>query len=227
MQLRKPYPLLRVSAAQSIGARDTTGDAAFPHVALRSGWPTRRMSKVGYLVAIVVITGAVLVSLVHRPSTAERAADLRGFTSDMQADIGSCAADVGASLVALRAVEGGASREVLAARAIATSGAADCSPANDELLIDLVQYQVTESLASFGLNRAVTGLAAWAADAARVQMDIAGVLSARTDHARHLANTVLGGAMRVLDSERASVDAVIGSASNALSAHATPPLLPG
>jgi len=164
---------------------------------------------------------------VHRPSTAERAGDLRGFTSDMQADIGSCAADVGASLIALRAVEGGASREVVTARAIATSGAADCSPANDELLIDLAQYQVTESLASFGLSRAVTGLMAWAADAERVQTDIAEVLSARTDQARQVADTVLGRDMRVLDSQRASVDTIIRSASNALSAHATLPLLPG
>jgi hypothetical protein len=202
-------------------------DAAFPHVALRSGWPTRRMSKAGYLVVIVVITGAVLVSLVHRPSTAERAGDLRAFVGDMQADIGSCAADVGASLVALRAVEGGATSEVLTAQAIATSGAADCSPVNDELLVDLVQYQVTESLASFGLNRAVTGLMAWAADAERVQTDIAGVLSARSAQARHAADTALGRATRVLDTQRASVDTIIRSASNALEAHADLPLPPG
>jgi hypothetical protein len=227
VQLRKPYPLLRVSAAQAMDARDAAGDAAFPHVAVRSGWPTRRMSKVGYLATMVVITGAVLVSLVHRPSTAERAGDLRGFTGDMQADIGSCAADVGASLVALRAVEAGASREALAARAIATSGAADCSPANDELLVDLVQYQVTESLASFGLNRAVTGLMAWAADAQGVQTDIAGVLSAGNDQARRAADMVLGRAIRVLDSQRAAVDTIIRSASNALSAHAALPILPG
>jgi hypothetical protein len=227
VQLRKPYPLLRVSAAQPIGTGDAADDAAFPHVAVRSGWPTRRVSKVGYLVTIVVITGAVLVSLVHRPSSAERAEDLRGFTSDMQADIGSCAADVGASLIALRAVEGGASSEVRTARAIATSGAADCSPVNDELLVDLVQYEVTESLSSFGLNRAVTGLMAWAADAERAQTDIAGVLSARTDQARGVADAVLGRAMRVLDTQRASVDAIIRSASNTLSAHAAPPRLPG
>jgi hypothetical protein len=182
------------------------------------------MSKVGYLVAIVVITGAVLVSLVHRPSTAERATDLRAFVSDMQDDIGSCAADVGASLVALRAVESGASRAVSTASAIATSGAADCSPLNDELLVDLVQYQVTESLSSFGLNRAVTGLVAWAGDAGRVQTDIAGVLSARTDQARQVADAVLGRATRQLDSQRAAVDTIIRSASNALSAHAVLPL---
>lgn len=185
------------------------------------------MSKVGYLVAIIVITGAVLVALVHRPSTAERAGDLRAFVSDVQADIGSCAADVGASLVALRAVEGGASTEVVTARAIATSGAADCSPLNDELLVDLVQYQVTESLSAFGLNRAVSGLVAWAADAERLQTDIAGVLSAPTDQARHAADAVLGRATRVLDTQRASIDRIISSASSALSAHAALPLPAG
>jgi hypothetical protein len=201
---------------------------AGPHVPLRSGWPTRRISKVGYLAVAVGITGAVLVGLVHRPSTAERAADLRGFVSDMQADIGSCAADVGASMTALHAVERGASTDVVTAREIATSGAADCSPANDELIDDLLQYQVTESLASFGLNRAVVGLVAWAApDAQDVQTDIAGVLSARTGQARRAAITVLGRALRVLDAQRASVDTIIRSASSALAARADPPLLPG
>lgn len=186
------------------------------------------MPKVSYLVALVVITGAVLVALVHRPSTAERATDLRGFVSDMQSDIGSCAADVGASLTALRAIQSGASTNVGTALAIATSGASDCSPDNDELLLDLVQYQVTESLASFQLNRVVAGLVAWAApDAERVQVDVAGVLSARTDPARHAAETALGQALHVLNTQRASVDSMITSASNALSAHAVPPLLPG
>ncbi len=204
------------------------GREAGPHVPLRPGWPTRRMPKAGYLAVIVVIIGAVLVALVHRPSTAERAADLRGFVSDMQSDIGSCAADVGASLTALHAIEAGASTEVGTAIAIATSGAADCVPADDEELVDLVQYEVTESLASFGLDRVVAGLVAWAApDAESVQLDIAGVLRARTGQARHSAQTVLGRALRVLDAQRASVDAVITSASNALSAHAVPPLLPG
>jgi hypothetical protein len=227
VQLRKPYPRLPLSSAQSIGISGAMRGVG-PHVSLRSGWPTRRISKAGYLAVAVVITGAVLVGLVHRPSTAERAVDLRGFVSDMRADIGSCAADVGASLAALRAIEAGASTDVATAREIATSGAADCSPANDELIDDLIQYQVTESLASFRLSRAVVGLVAWAAaDALGVQTDIAGVLSARTSQARRAAETVLGRALRVLDAQRASVDAIIRSASNALAARVAPPLLPG
>jgi hypothetical protein len=186
------------------------------------------MPRIGYLAVAVVMTGAVLVALVHRPSTAERAADLRSFVSDMRADIGSCAADVGASLTALRAIERRTSTNVATARTIATSGAADCSPANDELLDDLLQYEVTESLATFRLARVVTGLIAWAApDAQRVQTDIATILSARTGQARQAAMAVLGRDLRVLDAQRASVDAIIGSASKALSARAAPPLLPG
>ena len=42
------------------------------------------MPRVGYLAVAVLIIGTALVSLVHHPSTAERAADLRAFTSDMQ-----------------------------------------------------------------------------------------------------------------------------------------------
>lgn len=232
MQLRKPDPLLPVSAAaRTISTRGTEGstedDLAGPHVPIRPGWPARRMSRAGYLAVTVVITGAVLVALVHRPSTAERAADLRAFDSDMQADIGSCAADVGASLSALRAVERGASTDVVTAHAIATSGAADCSPANDELLDDLIQYQVTESLVSFRLNRAVTGLVTWAADAQRAQLDVAGVLDAGSGQARQAAQAALGSALRVLDSQRTSVDTIIRSAGTALSTQVASPLPPG
>jgi hypothetical protein len=185
------------------------------------------MPKVGYLAVAVVVTGAVLVALVHRPSTTERAADLRGFVSDMQADIGSCAADVGASLTALRVIERQAGADVVTARAIATSGAADCSPGNDELLDDLIQYQVTESLASFRLNRAVTGLAAWAADAQRAQLDVAGVLDARNARSRQAAESALGRGLRALDAQRASVDTIMRTASAALSTRIALPLLPG
>jgi hypothetical protein len=225
---RKPYPLYHFSAAQPAGTSDTVESAAVRPIQAAGGWPTRRMPMVGWLAIAVLIVGTVLVALVHRPSTAERAADLRAFVSDMQADIGSCAADVGASLAALSAVERRTSTDVGTARTIATSGAADCSPANDEELGDLVQYQVTESLFSFRLGRVVDGLVAWAApDAQAVQTDVAGVLSAATDQARQQALSALSRAIRVLDAQRASVDSIIDSASRALSAHASPPLLPG
>jgi hypothetical protein len=194
----------------------------------RPGWPVRRTPLLAYIAAAVVIAGAVLVALVHRPSTTERAADLRSFVADMRADIGSCAADVGASMTALRAIESGASRDTATATAIATSGASDCSPANDELIDDLIQYQVTESLDSFHLNRAVNGLATWAApDAVRVQSDIALVLAARGARAAARTREALRGAVATLDAQRAEVDSVIASASRSLSARAGTLPLPG
>jgi hypothetical protein len=170
---------------------------------------------------------AVLVALVHHPSTSERAADLRGFISDMRADIDLCAADVSASISALRAIETGASHDVGTARQIALSGTNDCSPASDELIDDLIQYQVTESLANFGLARVVNGLETWAApDAVQVQSDIAGVLTAR-GIAKANAEAALQRSLRILNAQRAAIDSVIVSASRSLSAHASPPPLPG
>jgi hypothetical protein len=200
-----------------------------PYVPVRrSGWPVRRTPLLAYIAAAVLIAGGVLVALVHRPSTAERASDLRGFVTDMRADIGSCAADVGASLTALRTVQGGARGETAAARSIATSGASDCSPANDELIDDLIQYQVTESLASFRLGRVVNGLVAWAApDAMRVQEDVAGVLAARDPGARASARAALRRDLRTLNAQRAAVDSIISSASRSLSARVPSLPLPG
>jgi hypothetical protein len=200
-----------------------------PYVPVRrSGWPVRRTPLLAYIAGAVLIAGGVLVALVHRPSTAERAADLRGFVTDMRADIGSCAADVGASLTALRTVEAGAAADAATARYLATSGASDCSPANDEELDDLVQYQVTESLASFRLGRVVTGLVAWAApDAMRVQEDVAGVLAARNPGARAGAQAALQRDLRTLNAQRACVDSVISSASRSLSARVPSLPLPG
>jgi hypothetical protein len=200
-----------------------------PYVPVRrSGWPVRRTPLLAYIAGAVLIAGGVLVALVHRPSTAERAADLRGFVTDMRADIGSCAADVGASLTALRTVEAGAAAEAATARYIATSGASDCSPANDELIDDLISYQVTESLASFRLTRVVNGLVAWAApDAMRVQEDVAGVLAARNSRARAGAEAALQRDLRTLNAQRASVDSIISSAGRSLSTRVSPLPLPG
>ena len=71
----------------------------------------------------VLVVGAVLVALVHKPSQAERASDLRGFLSDVNYDIESCAAGVGESLTALREIQSGASRDVQTAISIANQGA--------------------------------------------------------------------------------------------------------
>jgi hypothetical protein len=180
------------------------------------------------LAGLALLVGAVLVGLTHRPSTAQRAADLRGFLQQMNTDIESCAGGVGESLTALSAIQAGRSHDTSAAIAIATDGAANCSPANNMQLDDLAQFEVTESLASFRLSRVVSGLLTWAApDAQQVQSDVANVLTARGPEARASASAALRRARAALDARRSAVDAIVESASAALSAHAAPPRLPG
>jgi len=200
-----------------------------PYVPIRhTRWATRRTPRWLLLAVAVVVLGTVLVVLVHKPSPSERASDLRGFLGDMRYDIQSCAGGVRDSLTALRQIESGASHDVRTAVYIANTGAANCSPANNELLDDLISYQVTESLASFRLNRAVTGLVTWAApDAIDVQADVARVLRAPDAQAKATDMAALQQALRTLDAQRAAVYAIIKAASTSLSAHATPPSLPG
>src|SRR6266704_1202835 len=190
-------------------------------------WPTRHAPPWLLLAAVLIAAGALLVALVHRPSQAQRASDLRGFVTDMNNDIESCAGGVRESLFALQQIQSGASHDVATAIKIANTGAANCSPANNELLDDLESYQVTESLASFRLAAVVTGLVDWAApDAMDVQTDVARVLSAPTPQARSTATAALQQARRKLDAQRAKVDAIVESASRSLSAHVAPPRLP-
>jgi hypothetical protein len=177
--------------------------------------------------AVVMLVGAVLVALAHRPSQAERASDLQGFAGDMKYDIQSCAGGVSESLTALQQIESGASHDTATAIYIANTGAGNCSPANNEQLDDLDSYQVTESLASLRLARVVTGLVNWAApDALDVQTDVAKLLAAPPD-SQAQAKAALQQALRRLDAQRAAVDAIVNSASRSLSAHAAPPSLPG
>jgi hypothetical protein len=200
-----------------------------PYVPIRhTRWPTRRTPRPLLLAGIVLLAGAVLVALVHRPSQTQRASDLRGFLTNMTADIESCAGGVRESLTALHQIESGASRDLATAVSIAQTGAANCSPANNELLDDLVQYQVTESLASYHLGAVVTGLLIWAApDAQQVQTDVARLLTAPDQQARTADQAALRQALVTLDARRAAVDKVIESASRSLDAHAVPPKLPG
>ena len=199
-----------------------------PYVPIRhTGWPTRRSPRLLVLAAVGLVAAAVLVGLVHRPSQAQRAGDLRGFVSDLTADIQSCAGGVGESEFALSQVQSGASHDVATAVNIAQTGAANCSPANNELLDDLEEYQVTESLASFRLNRAVTGLVTWAApDAQQVQTDVAHVLTAPDQQAKQQDLARLRQDRATLDAQRAKVDSIISAASRSLSAQVAPPRLP-
>ena len=203
-------------------------DADPPYVPIRhTGWATHRTPRWVLLALAVVLVGTVLVALVHKPSQAERASDLRGFLSDMNTDIESCAGGVSESLTALRQAGSNAS-EVQDTISIANQGASNCEPANNEQIDDLEEYQVTESLASFHLASVVTGLVNWAApDAVNVQTDVATMLAAPNPQAKAKDMAALQQALRKLNAQRAAVDATMESAIRSLSAHASPPSLPG
>jgi hypothetical protein len=206
-------------------------DAGPPYVPIRhTGWATRSTPRWVLLAIAVLVAGTVLVSLVHKPSQAQRASDLRGFLSDMNTDIESCAGGVGESLSALHQL-GPASTsasEVQDTISIATYGASNCEPANNEQIDDLEQYQVAESLASFHLGSVVTGLVNWAApDAVNVQTDVATMLTASSPAAKAKDMAALQQALRKLNAQRAAVDTTMESAIRSLSAHAAPPSLPG
>jgi hypothetical protein len=175
----------------------------------------------------LVLAGAVLTGLAHRPTGSQRAADVNAFLHDMTTDIQSCAGGVRESLTALHAIQSGAEHDVRTASHIATYGAGNCSPANNELLDDLTLYQVSESLASFGLPRVVDGLVTWAfPDAQRVQDDVAGVLGAGGAD-RVAATAKLRRDLRALDAQRAYVNKIMMNAVNATSATGRLPELPG
>jgi hypothetical protein len=174
-----------------------------------------------------VLAGAVLTGLAHHPTRSQRAADVNTFLRDMTTDIQSCAGGVRESLTALHAIQSGAEHDVPTATHIATYGASNCSPANNELLDDLTQYQVSESLASFGLPRVVDGLVTWAfPDAQQVQTDVAHVLGA-SGAARAAADAKLQRDLRTLDAQRAYLNKIMMNAVSATSATGKPPPLPG
>jgi hypothetical protein len=199
-----------------------------PHVPLRhGGWPVQKAPRWLLVAGALVLAGAVLTGLAHHPTRSQRAADVNTFLHDMTTDIQSCAGGVRESLTALHAIESGAGHDVRTATHIATYGAGNCSPANNELLDDLTLYQVSESLASLGLPRAVDGLVTWAfPDAQRVQDDVAGVLGA-SGAARPAATARLQRDLRTLDAQRAYVNKIMMSAVSATSATGRPPDLPG
>jgi hypothetical protein len=126
-----------------------------------SGWPVLRTPKWMLAAGVVLVAGLVLAAIPHRPSTEQRAADLRGMVHDLTTDIESCAGGVSDSITALRAIQSGASNDVKTAVTIANTAAANCSPANSMPMEDLVQYQAPGSLASFHVQTAVNDLVTW------------------------------------------------------------------
>ncbi len=192
-----------------------------------SGWPVRRAP--GWLLAAfaVLLAGAVLVGLAHRPTRGQRAADLHGLIQALNTDIESCAGGLRDSLTALHAIETGASRDMATAIGIARGGAANCSPANNQQLDDLIQYQVPESLARFSLPATVDNLVTWAFPwAQRVQSDIVAVLSAHGAAARDTASAALQADRRQLDAVRSRVDSALLRAARSVGSADGPPSLP-
>jgi hypothetical protein len=198
---------------------------------LPSGWPVRRTPRWVLLAIATLVAIAVAVSLVHKPSQAERATDLHGFLHEVTTDIQSCAGGVGESLTALRLVQSGQAStpaDVSDGISVAQQGSDNCSPANNEEIDNLESYQVPQSLDSFGLNGAVASLVTWAApDAQRVQEDVAAVLGATTSPAKSRAQAALSRDVAALDAQRAKVDGPINRAIRTLAVTAAPPRLPG
>jgi hypothetical protein len=177
--------------------------------------------------AAVFVAGMVLFAIPHRPSTAQRASDLRGMVHDVTYDIESCAGGVTDSLTALQAIESGREHDVRMAVKIANTAAANCAPGNNTQMEDLVQYQVPESLASFHLEAAVNDLVTWAFPLAqRVQTDVANRLAATTPAEIASTSAQLRQDQQALDAQRTRIDQAFTTASTALSANVAPPSLP-
>jgi hypothetical protein len=177
---------------------------------------------------VVVVAGAVLVGLAHRPSQAQRATDTEQFLAAMNTGIESCAGGVGESLTALHAIQTGTSHDTATAIQIARYGANNCSPANNQPLSDLTQYQVMESLSSFHLDRVVNGLITWAfPDAQKVQTDVADELASHSAVGRARAAAALQRDRRVLNAQRAALDKIMMNALTHTGARAKLPNLPG
>ena len=204
------------------------GSWSRPRVSSRpSGWPVLRTPRWMLAAAAVLVVGLTLAAIPHRPSTGQRAADLRGMVHDLTIDIESCAGGVNDSITALRAIQSGESNDVKTAVKIANLAAANCSPANSMPMEDLVQYQAPGSLASFHLQAAVDDLVTWGFPLAqRVQTDVATLVTANTPAAVQRASAQLRHDQQALDTQRAQIDRLFTSASTSLSAHVSPPSLP-
>ena|SRR5690348_7052071 len=199
-----------------------------PYVPIRhTAWPVRRTPRWWFAAGAAIVVAGVLVGIAVHPSKAQRATDLNGFLADMKTDIQSCAGGVSESLIWLRAIDAGTSHDLGTAIHETTYGAANCSPANNMQLDDLVGYQVPESLSRFHLDRAVNGLVTWAfPDAQRVQSDVTAALQAH-GAARAAASAKLTADLRILDSQRAYLDRIMMAAIRATGATGRPPQLPG
>src|SRR5262245_45261359 len=193
-----------------------------------SGWRTRRVPRWALAAGAVLLAIAVAVGLWHRPTTGQRAADLRTFLHQLNDDIQSCSGGVRESLFVLRQIDAGASQDRRTAVDVANTAAANCSPANNELLVDLTGAQPPGSLASYHLQPAITALIDWAAPrASQVAADVAAVLSQDGQAAETADRASLRRDLSDLDAQRKVVYAALEPAIKALSPASTPPVLYG
>lgn len=199
-----------------------------PFVPLRhTGWASRRTPLWVFAAIIVLAAGGVLVSLSHKPTQAQRASDLTGYFNDVNAGVESCAGGMRDSLTAFNRVEAGDTAQYSAAVGILTYNAQNCSPANNQPLQDFTNYQVTESLAQFPLDKADNDVITWAfPDAMNVQQDMLAVLRASTPAARAKAKATLSTALATMDAQRAAIYAVWQNAERSAGATAPLPYLP-
>ena len=200
-----------------------------PYIPLRrSGWPTRRAPRWVLGAGVLLLAVAVAVGLSHRPTTGQRATDLRGLLHQLNADIESCSGGVRESLFVLHRIDSGTSHDVQTAVNVANTASANCSPANNELLDNLTTEQAPESLASYHLHAAITALIDWAAPRAeQVAADAAAVLSDRGKPSEAGDRAALRQALRSLDTQRSVVKAALEPAIRALSPASAPPALYG
>jgi hypothetical protein len=190
-----------------------------------SGWATRRTPLWVFAALAVLAAGVLLVSLSHKPSDSQRAADLTGYFRDAQAGIGSCAAGLHDSQNAFQQVLGGDTGHEKAAESVFTYGGSNCTVAGNQALTDFASYQVTESLSSLNLDAADNDVITWSFDATAVQQDMLAVVRA-TGAARVSAQTTLASGLAKLDAERAAIDAIWTAAKRATGATSAFPSLP-
>jgi hypothetical protein len=199
-----------------------------PFLPLRhTGWASHRTPLWIFAVIIALVAGVVVLSWPHHPSQAQRASDLKGYFSDVTAGIESCAGGEHDSMTAYEQVLGGDTADFSTAVGILTLGAQNCSPANNEPLGDFTNYQVTESLAQFPLDKADNDVITWAfPDAMNVQQDMLAVLRAGTPGARAAAKATLGKALATMDAQRAAIYGIWRSAEQTVGSTAALPYLP-
>jgi hypothetical protein len=199
-----------------------------PFVPLRhTGWATHRTPLWVFAAVIVLIAGVVVVSLSHKPSTAQRAGDLSGYLNDVNAGIESCAGGTRDSMTAFNKVQAGDKADLSAALGILAYNAQNCSPANNEPLSDFASYQVTESLAQFPLDKADNDVITWAfPDALNAQQDMTAVLKAGTPAQRATAQATLTAALAAMDAQRTAIYGIWRNAEKSVGSSAALPYLP-